>query len=274
MPAVLKPPTAAPIPATASPSRWLWRPRLTPAPRLRLVCLSYAGGAASLWRPWFDQVPADVDLCPIQLPGREGRFAEPHAGEPETLLAELHEALAPWLDRPFVLLGYSMGALLAHALACRLRSAERAQLQRLVVAACGSPQHPSRIDPDRTDRATLLAYLRDLGGTPEAVFAHEELMALVLPMLIADFRLVARLRDRAAGGPEAAVRLDCPIVALGGHDDPHAGPDEVAGWAGWTTQACRQVSVPGGHFALWQQPALLQDAALGPLPNGTCTHTG
>lgn len=264
MNAVLTPRATGPAPATTSPSRWLWRPRLTPAPRLRLFCLSYAGGAASLWRPWFEQVPADVDLCPIQLPGREGRFAEPHTGDPEALLAELHEALAPWLDRPFVLLGYSMGALLAHALACRLRPTERLRLQRLVVAACGSPQQPAQIDPDRVDRATLLAYLRDLGGTPEAVFAHEELMDLMLPMLAADFRLVARLRDRAAGGPALAARLDCPIVALGADDDRHAGPDEVAGWADWTDRAFRQVSVPGGHFVLWQQPELLRRAALSP----------
>lgn len=261
----------APYPASAapsskmSPSRWLWQPRLSSAPRLRLFCLPYAGGAASLYKDWFALVPNEVDLCPVQLPGREGRFAEALLDDPAALLDALHEALAPWLDRPFVLLGYSMGGLIAHGLACRLRPTERARLQRLVVASCSSPEHPAQIDPDRVDRATLLAYIRDLGGTPQAVFEHEELMELMLPRLIADFRLVARLRASATS-PAAApsALLDCPITALGADADSHAGPAQVARWAGRTRGAQHQVSIPGGHFALWQQPHLLIEAALAP----------
>ncbi|NZD57198.1 thioesterase [Sphaerotilus montanus] len=241
---------------------WLHQPRLCESPRLRLFCLPYAGGSASIYRTWRAGLPADVELCPIQLPGREGRFAEPSMDDPDVLLTELHTAIRPWLDCPFVLMGYSMGGLIAHALACRLQSSGGPTPERLVVAACGSPDHPARIDPDRMDHAEFTAYVRSLGGTPDAVFEHAELLDMLLPMLRADFRLVRRLREAATAWP-GWPRLRCPITALAAQDDEHATPQQVARWADFTQGLLHCTSIPGGHFSLWQQPQLLMDAALG-----------
>ncbi len=245
-----------------SASRWLWMPRLSLSPRLRLFCLPYAGGSASIYRGWFDMVPADIDLCPIQLPGREARFAESLIDDPQTLLDELHQAVQPWLDRPFVLLGYSMGGLIAHALARRLQTSGGPTPQRLVVAACSSPDHSTGVDPDQMSDAEFAAYVRTLGGTPEAVFEHAELLELLLPLLKADFRLVRRLRAAAQIPSDTVRRLDCPITALAAHGDAHATPQQVARWADFTQGGAHVTSIPGEHFALWQQPRLLMDAAL------------
>lgn len=243
---------------------WLHQPRLCPSPRLRLFCLPYAGGAASIYRTWRTRLPADVELCPVQLPGREGRFAESALDDPEALLTELHAAIAPWLDRPFVLMGYSMGALIAHALACRMQASGGPAPERLVVAACSSPDHPAQVDPDRMNDAEFIAHVGSLGGTPAAVFEHAELMEMLLPMLRADFRLVRRLREAALLRLES--RLRCPITALAAQDDPHATPLQVARWGDFTQGGLHCTSIPGGHFSLWQQPHLLVDAALGCLP--------
>ncbi|NOT55098.1 MAG: putative thioesterase, partial [Deltaproteobacteria bacterium] len=48
-----------------------------PQARLRLFCFPYAGGGALLYRTWADGLPADVEVCPIQLPGRGTRLLEP-----------------------------------------------------------------------------------------------------------------------------------------------------------------------------------------------------
>ena len=270
----MKHPFHRPAPVSTIPaSRWLWTPRLSPAPRLRLFCLPFAGGAASIYRSWFDKVPADVDLCPIQLPGREGRFTETLVDDPAILLDGLHQAVQPLLDRPFVLFGYSMGALLAHALACRLQAAGEPGPQRLVVAACSSPEHPVGVDPDRMTDAEFTAHVRTLGGTPEAVFEHQELLDLLLPLLKADFRLVRRLREVTPSASEAA-RLDCPITALAAEQDAHALPPQVAPWAAYTRGETHVASIPGDHFALWQQPRLLVDAALVPPGLASPSHPG
>ena len=53
-----------------------WVVRTKPRPRLRLFCLPYAGGGAALFRLWADNLPAEIEACPIFLPGRERRMRE------------------------------------------------------------------------------------------------------------------------------------------------------------------------------------------------------
>src|SRR5438552_7109196 len=118
-----------------------WLACLKPRPHaaVRLFCFPYAGGGASAFRCWPDALPASIEVCPVQLPGRETRFREP----PYTRLAPLAEALGhalrPFLDRPFAFFGHSMGALVAFELTRWLRRAGGPQPAHLFVSACAAP---------------------------------------------------------------------------------------------------------------------------------------
>src|SRR5436305_4752920 len=95
--------------------------RPNPAARLRLFCLPFAGGGASVFREWADGLPLDVDVWPAQLPGRETRYRHPAYVRMDRLVANLAAAVRPHLDRPFALFGHSMGSLVALELARELR---------------------------------------------------------------------------------------------------------------------------------------------------------
>jgi medium-chain acyl-[acyl-carrier-protein] hydrolase len=98
-------------------SPWIVRPRPNPAASLRLFCLPYAGGGASVYRAWAGLLPAEIELCVIQLPGREQRIGEPAYTSMPDLVAALAEQLAPWAaDLPYALFGHSLGALVAYEL--------------------------------------------------------------------------------------------------------------------------------------------------------------
>src|SRR5579871_1279387 len=60
-------------------------------------------------------VTGAVAICPVQLPGRETRIAEPHFGTYDQVGAEAALALAPAFDRPFGFFGHCGGALVAFA---------------------------------------------------------------------------------------------------------------------------------------------------------------
>ena len=58
-------------------SKWITCPRPNADATLRLFCLPYAGGGASIYRLWGPALPSWIEVCPVQLPGREDRYREP-----------------------------------------------------------------------------------------------------------------------------------------------------------------------------------------------------
>src|SRR6266849_6378940 len=100
---------------------WIVQRRGGSGATVRLVCLPYAGGGASIYRSWPDGLPASIAVWPVELPGRETRFVEPVYTDLGTLASDLAEVLAPATrDLPLALFGHSMGALLAFEVARRL----------------------------------------------------------------------------------------------------------------------------------------------------------
>src|SRR5262249_60295750 len=64
-----------------------------PQPSVRLFCFPYAGGGATVFRKWQDDMPGTIQVCPIQLPGRERRFRGAQLKD-----AEFLRALRLWVN--------------------------------------------------------------------------------------------------------------------------------------------------------------------------------
>src|SRR5437763_15736405 len=105
-----------------STNRWFAMTTLyAEATRLRMFCFPYAGGSPVMFRGWSDGLPPGVDICSIQFPGRGSRLLEPPPTQMMPLVDATARALLPYLDRPFVFFGHSLGALISFELAQLLR---------------------------------------------------------------------------------------------------------------------------------------------------------
>jgi medium-chain acyl-[acyl-carrier-protein] hydrolase len=242
---------------TANP--WLSGVRPNPRARLRLFCFPNAGAGASVFRGWQDLLPL-VQVCPVQLPGRETRLAEAAFTRIEPLVQALTEGLRPELGEPFAFLGHSMGGLLAFELAHQLRQAGAAGPLHLVVAGRPAPHMPRKLPqmhdlPDDEFRKEL----RELGGTPPAVLEHEELMQLLLPVLRADFTVCETYRC------PARPPLACPLSAFGGREDDTVPEEDLAGWRQYTTGPFALHILPGDHFFLHTSRARFVELLAGAL---------
>jgi medium-chain acyl-[acyl-carrier-protein] hydrolase len=234
-------------------SAWQSAPSTSQHVRLRLFCLPYAGGNASIFHGWEQRIAADVAVVPVQLPGRDSRFKEALCRHMEQLIPALAQSLLPDLDRPFAFFGHSMGALTSFELSRYLRQHYGQQPSHLFVSAHRAPQIPN---PDSgaysLPEAAFVERLRKLNGTPEHILSNPDLMQLLMPILRADFSICGSYRYLED------APLDCPITVFGGSRDPLTRREQLTGWSEQTTASCTHCTIPGDHFFLHSaQPLLL-----------------
>ena len=234
---------------------WLTCPKLNPQARLRLFCFPYAGGGASAFRTWSDDLPPDIEVCLVKLPGRESRLTEPLYMQLSPLVQTLAQVLVPSLNPPFVFFGHSMGAPISFELVHELRRQMRPGPSHLFVAARRAPHIPESKPPiHRLPESEFVEELRRLNGTPEEVLQHAELMQLMLPILQADFAL-CETYSYTTKEP-----LDCPISAFGGLQDLRVSRDDLAAWRQQTRSSFALRMLPGDHFFVHNSQAPLLSA--------------
>jgi medium-chain acyl-[acyl-carrier-protein] hydrolase len=225
-------------------AQWITYRKPNPQAKLRLFCFPYAGGGAAVFRSWVDRMPHTIEVCPVQLPGRETRLAESPFNRLSTLVEAAAQALLPYLDKPFAFFGHSMGALISFELARQLRRQHGPQPVHLFVSARLPPQIPDK-SPRTYDlpEAEFINELRSLDGTPKEVLEHPELMGLMLPMLRADFA-VCQTYNYVYEPP-----LNCPLTVFGGLQD-ETDRESLEPWREQTIASFSLRMLPGDHFFL------------------------
>ncbi|SBT39347.1 thioesterase domain-containing protein [Micromonospora auratinigra] len=214
-----------------------------PQAPVRLFCLPYAGAGASAFRRWQQGIGPDVEVLPVQLPGRENRISE----DPRFTVADVADAIASRADRPYAIYGHSMGGRVGFEVVRELRRTGRPLPLRLYVGGARAPHvtAPSLFDGlSRVDDDELLRRLAEGGGLPAELFDHPELVELLLPLLRADFGRVDGYRY-SPGEP-----LPVPLVAFSGVHDRAVTRAHSAAWAEHTAAGFTLHELDGGHFFL------------------------
>lgn len=221
--------------------RWLRYPCRESDAYVRLYCFPHAGAGSAAYRHWVSLLPSWIELCIVQLPGREDRLLEAPIHQMTPLVHELTSALVPSLTLPFAFVGHSLGGLISFEVARQLHRVEKRTPQCLFVSGMKAPhllhteQHVHRTD------AALLRELRTLNGTAANILEYDAMVELLLPILRADVALFDSY-TYMPGGP-----LGCPIVAFGGLEDDIS-HEALAAWSRHSSLPLRVSRFPGDHF--------------------------
>lgn len=238
--------------ATITANSWITYPKPNPEAKLRLFCFHYAGGGALSYRAFPGNLPSDVEVCPIELPGRGFRLLETPFTKIEPLIETLALTILSSLNKPFAFFGHSMGALVSFELARLLRKEYNQSPLHLFVSGHRAPQIPDRDPPIHAlPKTEFLRQLCRYNGTPKAVLENAELMELLLPTLRADFAVVETYAY------SQSPPLDCPIATFGGLEDWKVSIEDLEAWRKQTSSAFSLEMFPGDHFYLHSAQTLL-----------------
>jgi surfactin synthase thioesterase subunit len=239
---------------TPAASDWLVFPKPNPDARLRLFCFPYYGGSSSVFLPWSDNLPSEIEVCALLLPGGIDRLGEQPFDKLTPLVETLAQVLLPYLDKPFAFYGHCLGALLSFELARHLRRENGKLPAHLFVGALHAPQLPSPYFSVAELSDSELLEKTSLIDLPESVQQNSELMRLLLPTLKAG-ALMAENYTHTKSEP-----LDCPISAFGGMQDKVIAQEHLSAWREQTCSTFKLQMFPGNHLFLHGDQELLLQA--------------
>lgn len=230
---------------TQSGNPWVTLPQPRPHARVRLFCLPYAGGGSSIYRSWANLFPDSIELCLVQLPGRENRMYEAPYSDMRTLITHAMEGISPFLTKPFAFFGHSMGALVAFELAQTVQELRQEGLAHVFVSGSRAPHLPyPRSSWHLLPDPELLDVLISIQGIPKDLLEHKEYLNLLLPTIRADLRVVA------THSRNSFKKLVCPITAFNGSDDELVPSISANAWSEHTSAIFKYKSFEGDHFFL------------------------
>jgi pyochelin biosynthesis protein PchC len=233
---------------------WLQRYRPAAASGVRLVCFPHAGGASSYFSALAKVLPAELDVLGVQYPGRQERRRDRLLETVAELADAAAESLARHRDRPMVLFGHSMGAIVAFEVAQRIEADGRLRL--LGVIASGR-RAPSVCDDPRAihlrDDHRILNEIRELGGTESPLLEDPEIVQMIMPVLRSDYKAIETYGT-------TSTTLASPIRAYIGIRDPRVHIEQAERWGQHTTADFRIRTFPGDHFYLSSQIPTLKEA--------------
>ncbi|UXY24897.1 alpha/beta fold hydrolase (plasmid) [Streptomyces cynarae] len=210
-----------------------------------VVCFPHAGGSAASFFRLSAELSRVAEVLIVQYPGRQDRMDEPVVDDIRELADHVAGALLPWRERPLALFGHSMGSVVAFETALRLeRDPGRADPMGLIASGRTAPSVRRDQGVHRRDDAGIVAAMAELSGTDPALFADEEMLAVVIPPVRSDYRAVETYRC------DPGTLLRCPITAYGGDADPHVSRHDLTLWGGHTASVFATRVFPGGHFYL------------------------
>ncbi len=220
--------------------------------KIRLFCLPYAGGSASVFNKWRTYLDSRIELVPLELAGRGRRMNQPFYGSVHEAADDIYSSISQSLDGcPYAFYGHSMGTVIVYEV-CR----------RIVQNGRTSPCHvfaSGRYAPHiKKNEKELHALPEDefkeeilkIGGTPKQIFEDPQLTQIFSPVLRADYRIIECYKHA-----ESNISLSCPITVLSGRSDSIThGLDqenEMLGWPKYTSGLCKMHEFDGGHFFIF-----------------------
>jgi len=210
----------------------------------RIIILPHAGGSASFFYELCADLSSSIECIAIQYPGRQDRFGEDLIKSIEEYADIITEVIVGLDDKPTILFGHSMGALIGYNMLVRHES-DLSFVNLFLASAHNPPQNnPQFVNDSLGNDNNIIAYLKEMGGLDDALLLNQDIMKVILPAVKNDLQAVSKFFDKRS------TKIQAPIIAVIGINDKSTNIESTSGWSDLTSKYFKIVQLPGGHFYL------------------------
>lgn len=104
---------------------------------IKLFTIPYSGSSAAIYLKWRTLLPENIEVVPLEFPGRGKRFGSKLCDSMEELIDDLVQHIGSQLQgSPYALYGHSLGGLAAYELSVRLLESGQALPVHVFLSGC------------------------------------------------------------------------------------------------------------------------------------------
>ncbi len=223
-----------------------------------LFCLAHAGGNIGIYRPLEKYLSDEIKTIFLEIPGRGLRVNEELIYDLEKLTEDVFSQIKKVLENkketPYIILGHSLGAILAYNATQYIQKQKLFNLPSLLClsspAFVSAKSWQNILSTHKTsdfqkkellfdNEAKVSQFLSDLDGSPNELLDNKDFLNYIKPILSADFCALY------SWCPQTLPLLNCPIHVFWGKEEKDMGAHR---WASKTNKSFKMTSFEGGHF--------------------------
>ena len=211
-----------------------------------IIMFPFAGGNMYSFRDMWENLSTIFDiLCP-ELPGR-GDLIDLNPISDINLLVEYiftNYIQLLRLEKPYILYGHSMGALLSYLLSIELVKKKYNSPMYLFVSGREGPSSKKKEILHNLHSKSFFMRIQELGGIPLELYENIDFLNYIEPIIRADFKAVEDFKHIISS------KLDIPILVFYGSEEDISCED-LQLWETVTNKKVEYIEMKGGHFFIY-----------------------
>ncbi|RGR15254.1 thioesterase II family protein [Bacteroides ovatus] len=212
------------------------------------ITFPFAGGNTYSYRMINKEMPSNIDILSIELPGRGLRMEE-------ELLSDMHEVINDiwknWIshlqleNKVFILWGHSMGGFLAYHITLLINQRMRLSPTRLIISGCCSPLAHKKGSIHKMASSDFWMHLSALGGVPQKIIQNEDMKIFAENYIREDMKIY----ETYVYSSKRKIRS--PTTIIYGKEDLIANRRNVLTWNKLNYCDTDIVEMEGDHFFIF-----------------------
>jgi len=213
---------------------------------IKIFCVPHAGGSASAFNRWKGLFNDTIELVPLELAGRGGRYGETLSDSIHGIASDLFDRIRIDLNQePYAFWGHSFGTVIIYELMRMIKDNKLNMPVHIFMTGRFPPHRKEQNEIRHLPEDDFIKEIISLGGVESQIAENKEILKFYYPILKADYSAIETYMFTAA---EA---WSCNLTIMSGDDDKEVEEASLIEWQRYTNNQCDIKIFAGGHFFIY-----------------------